>query len=493
MNYLALDLGADSGRVILGKLHDGKISLEEIHRFYNKAVAVNGTLRWDVLRLFDELKNGLKRAAGLGIPIESISADSWGVDYVFIKGNEPLVAAPFQYRDSRTDASIERVRKIVPDEAVFAASGIMFISINTLYQLFEDTRSRPEMLAVADKFLNIGDYFNYLFSGVPAAEVSLASTTQLYNPRARSWAFDIADALGIPRKIFPEIVPSGTTLGKIRPEIAAETGLPAATKIVASCSHDTAAAVAAIPAEKGSRWAFLSCGTWSLIGVESPRPFISETVRKANYTNEVGFGHTTRFLKNIVGMWIQQESMRFWKARGDDIPAPELDKLAAAEPELRSHIDPDDERFLKPGDMPKKIAAFCAETSQPIPATIGQTMRCILESLAFAFRKALDDIAALSESEIDTLHVVGGGSRSRLFMQFVANATGRKVVAGPVEGTSCGNILIQAVAAGELSGIDEIRGVVRNSFDVKTYVPTQDRGAWEIAYEKFKNLRPTCA
>ncbi len=489
MNYLSLDLGADSGRVILGTLENGKISLEEIHRFYNKAVPVNGSLRWDVVRLFDELKAGLKKVADRGIAVKSLSTDSWGVDYVLLKGAEPMLTAPYQYRDGRTDGSVERVRAIIPDEKLFAESGIMFMGINTLYQLFEDARSRPEILALADGFLNIGDYFNWLFSGVPAAEISLASTTQLYNPRTKAWSLETADALGIPRKIFPKIVASGTTLGRILPAIAAETGLAPETEVVASCSHDTGAAVAAIPADSATNWAFLSCGTWSLIGVESPKPFISETVRRANYTNEVGFGHTTRFLKNIVGMWIQQESMRYWKAHGNDTPAPELDKLAALEPALRSHINPDDARFLKPNEMPQKIADFCAETGQPVPENVGQTMRCILESLALAYRKALDDISALAEKPIDTLHVVGGGSRSKLFMQFIANATGRTVVAGPVEGTSCGNVLIQAVAAGELSGLDEIRKVVRASFDVKTYVPAADeRAAWEAAYEKFRTL-----
>ena len=470
-HYLSLDLGADSGRVILGTLADGKISLEEIHRFSNKGIAINGSIRWDVIRIFDELKIGLKKAAERKLPITSISTDSWGVDYVLLKGREPMLTAPYQYRDSRTDESVERVREIVPDEQLFSASGISLLSINTLYQLFEDARTRPEILDAAERFLNIGDYFNWLFSGVPAAEASLASTSQLYDPRSKTWTLEIADALKIPRKIFPKIVSSGTPLGKILPEIAQETGLSPETRVVASCSHDTGAAVAAMPAEPGANWAFLSCGTWSLIGIESPTPFINGEIRAANYTNEVGFGDSVRLLKNIVGMWIQQETMRAWKSLGHDFSAQELDRMAEAEPARRSIIDPEDPRFLKPNDMPQKIADYCRETNQPVPENFGQTIRCILESLALTYRKHLDGISALTGKKIDTLHVVGGGSRSRLFMQMIADATGRKVVAGPVEGTSCGNVLIQAVAAGELSGIDEIRAVVRNSFDVKTYVP----------------------
>jgi rhamnulokinase len=333
----------------------------------------------------------------------------------------------------------------------------------------------------------MADFFNFLFSGVPAVEESLASTTQLYNPRTRAWSASLAEAIGLPPRLLPKIVPSGTKLGPLSPEISKETGLQNV-QVVATCSHDTGAAVAAVPAEPGDDWAYLSSGTWSLIGVELPEPLINDDVLAANFTNEGGYGGTTRFLKNLVGLWILQECRRDWERAGEVCDYAELNRLAAAAPPLAAHIDPDDARFLKPGGMLEKIAAYCTETGQTPPATQGAVTRCILESLALLYREQLAHIEILTGRNVNKLHIVGGGSQSELLNQFAANATGRTVIAGPVEATAIGNVLIQALAAGDLKSLTELRETVRTSFDVKHYAPA-DQSAWSSAFEQFKSRR----
>ena len=476
-HYIACDLGAESGRVMLGTLADGQLTLEEIHRFSNGPVVINGTWRWDVLRMFAELKTGLRKVADRGLKLESLSTDSWGVDCVWLKDGEPMLTVPYHYRDARTEGGFERAAAVVPAAEVFAETGIQFMVFNTLYQLHWDAGHRPWLFKTADRFLNIGDYFNYLFSGVAKAEQSLASTTQLYNPTKKHWSRPLLKKLGLPKKLFPEIVPSGTVLGPILPEF----GL-AGTQVVASCSHDTGAAVAAVPAA-GTGWAYLSSGTWSLLGVETKRPLITDQSRQFNFTNEVGYGHSIRFLKNIIGLWILQECRRHW-GQPDYV---ELRQLAEKCAPLRSLINPNDERFGKPGQMPEKISAFCRETGQPAPTTPGEFTRCILESLALLYRRTLEQLEALTGQPLTTLHIVGGGSQNLLLNQFSANATGRTVVAGPVEATATGNILIQALALGQLQNMAELRQVVRNSFAVQTYQP-QDAGVWAPAYDRFQKL-----
>ena len=484
--YLACDLGAESGRVILGRLSDGKLAMEEIHRFPNGAVKIAGSLRWDVLRLFDELKIGLRKAAARGLQIASLSVDSWGVDYVLSGAGQPMLSLPYQYRDSRTDSTFASAMKSPGPELIFSETGIQFMTINSLYQLLADLERNPELLNLADRFLTIADYFHYLFSGVPAIEESLASTTQLYNPKSHGWSQHLIEATGLPAKLFPRIVPSGTRLGPVLSEIAAETGLQNA-EVVATCSHDTNAAIAAVPAS-GNDWAYLSSGTWSLLGVELPAPLVSNAVQTGNYSNEAGFGGTTCFLKTIVGLWILQESRRAWSLEGHDWDYATLTKEAAAAEPFRSLILPDDPRFLKPDDMPAKIAAFCRETGQPVPETPGQITRCIFESLSLLYRESLDGIESLTGNKIARLHIVGGGSQSRLLNQFTADATGRTVLAGPVEATAIGNLLIQAIALGHLTSLAELRSTVAASFPVETYQPA-DRPAWEQAYSRFASLR----
>ncbi len=486
-HYLACDLGAESGRVMLGSLDGGKLTIEEIHRFPNQPVAMAGSIRWDILGIFRELKAGLRKAAARGLPIASVSVDSWGVDYVWSGAGQPMLAPPFIYRDARTDAAYEAALRRVSRERIFSRTGIQFMPINTIYQLFSDATHSPRLLEIADQFLCIADYFHFLFCGVARVEESLASTTQLYDPRARNWSVELIDALDIPRHVFPEIVPSGTRLGRLAEEIAGETGLDRI-DVVATCSHDTGAAVAAVPATLGAGWAFLSSGTWSLIGVELAEPLINEDVLAAGFTNEAGYGATTRFLKNLAGLWILQECRRQWERAGTAHDYAALMELASGAEPLRSLIDPEDPRFLKSGDMPAKVAAFCEETGQKPPRTPGEFTRCILESLAILYRISLERIESLTGRSIRKLHIVGGGSQSALLNQFAANATGRTVIAGPVEASTIGNVLIQALVAGQLDSVDALRACVRDSFPVASFEPAE-RPAWDAAHARLATIR----
>lgn len=485
-HYIACDLGAGSGRVMLGTLNKGRVSLEEIHRFASEPVRIRGTLRWDILQIFNELKTGLKKLAERKVAAESLSVDSWGVDYVLFRSDEPVLSMPFHYRDARTDRAYTEALAKATAPVIFANTGIQFMSINTLYQFVADMKDRPQVIEAADQFLNIADYLNYLFSGVARAEESLASTTQFYNPQLREWSKELIQLFGFPSKIFPQIVPSGTTLGPLAPEVGFETKL-SGVQVVASCSHDTGAAVAAVPAE-GKDWAYLSSGTWSLIGVELPAPLMSEEARKANFTNEAGFGGTTRFLRNIIGLWLLQECRRSWNERGIPASYDELEKLAAESEPLRSLIHPNAARFWKPDDMPEKIASYCHETNQPVPETTGQFVRCIFESLALLYREALLGLERIIGRDIQVLHIVGGGIRHRMLNQFAANATGRRVVTGPVEATAIGNVLVQAIALGHLDTLEALRQTVRDSVPVETYHPEAD-AAWKSACERFAALK----
>ncbi len=484
-HYIACDLGAESGRVILGNLRRGKVTLEEIHRFPNGPVRIAGSLRWDVLRIFEELKIGLRKVATSGVVAESLSVDSWGVDYVLTGAAQPMLALPHHYRDSRTDRTYSSALEMPGPELIFSETGIQFMSINTLYQFMAEMERSPRLLEIADQFLTIADYLNFLFSGAAAIEESLASTTQLYNPVTRAWSGRLIEQFGFPRRIFPQIVPSGARLGRLLSEIVAETGVPAL-EVIATCSHDTGAAVAAVPAS-GDDWAFLSSGTWSLIGVELPAPLVNEAARAHNFTNEAGFGGTTRFLKNIGGLWLLQESRRAWAKAGRELDYASLALQAEAAEPFRSLINPADSRFLKPDDMPEKIAAFCRETGQPEPENPGQFTRCIYESLALLYRSTLQELEQVTGRTIRRLHIVGGGSQSALLNQFAANATGRPVLAGPVEATALGNVLIQAIALGHLDSLATLRETVRASFTISDYQPVQC-AEWHKAFARFRRL-----
>ncbi|MFY8216393.1 MAG: rhamnulokinase [Chthoniobacterales bacterium] len=485
--FVACDLGAESGRVMLGTLSDGVLKLEEVHRFPNLPVRLGDSLRWDILGTFRELKTGLKKVGSMGLPVTSLSVDSWGVDYVWIGAGQPMLAPPYVYRDERVDAAFEVATARVSKEIIFEATGLQFLAFNTLYQLCSDMEHSPAMVGIAEQFLCIADYFNFLFSGVGRLEQSMASTTQVYDPRTRDWSASLIEAFDLPVRVFPEIVPSGTTLGGITPAIALETGLAPTVNVVATCSHDTGAAVAAVPASGGDDWAYLSSGTWSLIGVELPEPLICTDVYAADFTNEGGFGGTTRFLKNVVGLWILQECRRTWVAEGHEFDYATLTALASDAAPLVSLINPADSRFVKPGDMPAKIEAFCRESGQLVPATTGAYVRCILESLALMYRRQLALIESLTGRTIRKLHIVGGGSQSNLLNQFSANATGRMVIAGPVEGTAIGNILIQAIASGHLDSLGALRECVARSFPVDEFSP-EEADLWSDAFKRFESL-----
>ena len=481
-HYLACDLGADSGRLMLGTLDNGKIAVEELHRFPNGPVKTSGALHWNIDGLFAELKNGLKKAAARQLPIASISSDSWGVDYVLLDDRGLVMQPVWCYRDSRTAYGVENVRAKVDWPTTYAETGIQFMGLNTIYQLAAEP---PERLARAKQLLLIGNAFNYFCSGVARNEISLASTTQLYNPQTKTWSKKLLDALKLREDLFAPICPSGTRLGPMKKNLATETGLPQI-EVIASCSHDTGAAVAAVPAS-GANWAYLSSGTWSLMGVEWPQPVINDQARSLQFTNEIGYGGSVRLLKNIVGLWIVQECRRHWAKEGKKYDFAMLEQLAADAPPFVSLFNPDDPRFLSPDDMPRKIAEFCEETGQPAPANHGACMRSIYESHALFYRVVARRLERLTGKKIERLHIVGGGSQAATLNQCAANALKIPVIVGPTECTALGNILVQAIALGHLPSLDAAREVVRNSFELKTVTP-RDAAQWDAAAVRFEKL-----
>jgi rhamnulokinase len=481
-HYLACDLGADSGRLMLGTLAGGRITLEELHRFPNGAVKTSGALHWNIDGLFAELKAGLKKAAAKNLPIASISADSWGVDYVLYDERGYIMPPVWCYRDSRTAGGIENVKAKIDWPTIYAETGIQFMALNTIYQLAAEP---PERLAKVKQLLLIGDAFNYFCSGVAKNEVSLASTSQLYNPKTRTWSKKILGALGLREEMFAPVCDSGTRLGPMKQNLATETGLPQI-EVIATCSHDTGAAVAAVPAS-GDNWAYLSSGTWSLMGVELPAPVINEQGRALDFTNEIGYGNSVRLLKNIVGLWIVQECRRHWAKEGKKYDFTTLEQLSAGAPPFVSLINPDDPRFLSPDDMPEKIAGFCTETNQPVPANHAAHMRCIHESLALFYRVTLRRLERLTGRKIERLHIVGGGSKDTMLNQCAANAMKIPVLAGPAECTALGNILIQAIALGHVGSHAAAREIVRNSIELKTFSP-QASPEWDAAAARFEKL-----
>src|SRR5688572_6552404 len=465
-HYLACDLGAESGRLISGTLENGKLSLQEIHRFANTPKRIDRSLHWNIPNLILELKEGLRKAARARLAFESISTDSWGVDYILFNAAGEIQEPVFHYRDPRSKRGVEQAFACVQWPEIFSESGIQFMPINTLFQLAAED---PKRLERASFLLGVGDAFNYFLSGAVKIEVSMASTFQLYNPRTHAWSDKLISALGLPRGIFPEIVPSGTRLGKLRPDLATELDLPPI-DVIATCSHDTGAAVAGVPAS-GENWAYLSSGTWSLMGVELPAPVIDDTARELNFTNEIGFGNTVRFLKNISGLWLIQECKRQWAREGLDLDYARLTQLAAKEHPFLSLINPGSEEFLAPENMVSQIVQFCRRTNQPAPKTEGAFVRCALESLALLYRRTLGQIEKLTGKKIERLHVVGGGSNNDLLNQFTANAVQIPVFAGPGEATAAGNVILQAIALNHLPSLSAARELIRNSSTIRRFDP----------------------
>lgn len=488
--YLAIDLGAESGRVMAGLWNGKTIRLEEVHRFPNGPVLLADSLRWDIVRLWAEIQNGLTLAAKkYGKSIVSVGADTWGVDYVLLNRSGEMLGQPFAYRDARTNRVMEQAFKKVPRSEIFAQTGLQFMQINTLFQLLAHRQAHPDILDATDDMLHIPDFIHWALCGSRVVEFTIASTSQCLNPLTRNWATGLLKKFGLPRRIFPKLVLPGTNLGAVRPSVAGRTGL-GKVNVVAPPSHDTASAVAGVPTANTGKanWAYISSGTWSLMGAEVQKASLSARTQELNLTNEGGLDGTYRLLKNIMGLWLVQQCKRAFDARGVSYQYEKLAQLAAKAPPLRSLVNPDDSRFLNPPDMPKAIQDFCRETSQPVPKTEGELVRCVYESLALKYREVLGWLEELTGNPIEVIHIVGGGSQSQILNQFTADACQRPVVTGPVEATALGNLLVQVRASGELSSLAEMRGIIRKSSEVKTWQPSKP-GPWAAAAARFAELR----
>ncbi|MFH1084175.1 MAG: rhamnulokinase family protein [Chloroflexota bacterium] len=486
-NYLAFDLGASGGRAIVGALDGGKLSLSVIHRFPNGPVNVLGRYYWDALRLFEELKAGLAAyRQAFSCTLDGLGVDTWGVDYALLGRNDELLGNPRHYRDPRTEGMLDRAFGRVPREEIFQRTGIQFMEINTLYQLLAMRAQGDPTLDQATALLMMPDLFNYWLTGVKACEFSDATTTQMYDPRAGDWARGLLAQLDLPTSMLQPVIQPGTVLGRLHPALADECGLEPPTVIAPAC-HDTGSAVAAVPAA-GGPYAYISSGTWSLMGVESPAPVITAESLAYNFTNEGGVLGTTRLLKNIMGLWLLQECRRTWASEGQDLSWDAITALAVAAPAFGPLVEPDAHDFLRPGDMPARIRAFCARTGQAEPATPGAIARCAMESLACKYRWVLDKLERMQGHRLETIHIVGGGCQNKLLCQLAADAAQRPVVAGPIEATAIGNVLMQALAQGRIAALSEGRQIVRASFQLDHYTP-RNAAAWDEAYARWERVR----
>lgn len=470
---LAVDLGAESGRVMAVHFDGRRLQLEELHRFPNTTVKVNGTLHWDFLRLWNDIQAGI----GLGKALNpaSIGVDTWGVDFGLLDSQGSLIGNPVHYRDGRTDNMMEAAFAKVPKAQIFAQTGIQFLPINTLYQLLSLVESNSPQLGIAHTFLTAPDLLNYWLTGAKVCEFSIATTTQLFNPTKAAWAAELMGLLGIPEQIFPEIVPPGTRLGSYD-------GIP----VTAPACHDTGSAVAAVPAQNAD-FAYISSGTWSLVGLEVQKPLLTDQALAANVTNEGGVYGTYRLLKNVTGLWILQQCRATWAAAGQDFSYSELVALAAGAQPLLSFINPNDDLFLTPGDHPQRIRDVCRETGQPVPESTGAVVRCVLESLALAYREVLEKVTAVAGQSASVLHIVGGGTQNILLNQMAANATGLPVVTGPIEATVIGNALVQLISLGEIAGLSQARQIVAGLDELQRYNP-KDTAVWDEAYGRYQEM-----
>lgn len=481
--YLAVDLGASSGRVMAASFDGRKIELEEAHRFGNPGHPIHGSFHWDFLQLFADIKVGLRKAAQEhGKAAVSAGIDTWGVDYGLIDKRGRLLGLPHQYRDPRTDGMQQKAFKLMPREKLYGITGIQFMFFNTIFQLLAEKTSKSVALENASRLLFTPDLFNFWLTGVQANEYTIASTSQLLDARKRDWSMPLIKALGLPTRIFGDLVAPGTEIGRVTAGIAEEIGAPWL-RIIAPGTHDTASAVAAVPA-RGSDHVYLSSGTWSLMGVETQQPVLDANSYRLNFTNEGGVCNTIRLLKNISGLWLLQESRRQWDKQGKKYTFDELSHLSAAAKPFACIIDPDCPEFATPGDMPARIAAFCKRTGQKAPDGAGGTVRCIFESLALKYRRVFGMIEELTGRRYDVLHIVGGGTKETVLSQFAANALNRPVIAGPVEATALGNVIVQMMATGAVKSLDEGRELIRRSFPTVTYEP-QATAAWDAAYERY--------
>ena len=496
-SYLAIDMGASSGRHILGNFDGSKIYLEEVYRFENGPVDLADNLFWDLPKLWTHVIDGMRAAKERNSNITSIGVDTWGVDYALLARDDTLLGNPYAYRDSRTDGAMEKAFAEVPRNEIFKQSGLQFMQFNTLYQFLTMKWCKSPLLDVAESFLMIPDLFHWLLSGVKSNEFTNATTTQFFDPVKNDWAKPLLESFGLPTHLLGPISAPGTSLGPLRKKVAEATGL-SNLQVVLPGSHDTASAVMSVPTASATGktdWCYISLGTWALMGIESPQPVVNETVSELNFTNEGGIGGTMRILKNICGMWLIQECRRIWvqhgkkNSSGNPWDWEDLNWMTASATPLVSFINPDAQDFLGPTDMPEAIRRFCQNTGQTVPDNEGAILRCVLDSIAMKFRHVLEMCERISGNRVETIHIVGGGTKNLQLCQAAADATNRRVVTGPIEATAIGNIMMQAVAAGDVNGIQEARQVIRSSFDVVEFLPTAERAkSFDDAYPKFLKL-----
>ena len=487
-NYLAVDLGAESGRTIVGTLDGVHLTLTETHRFMNGPVQLPDGLHWDVLRLWSEIKSGIGiSSAKFNKSIDSIGLDTWGLDFALLDKNRSLLSNPFHYRDPRTDGMLDEAFLRMPRADIFANTGIQFMQINSLYQLLAMAVIKSPLFDIAKIFVIIPDLFNYWLSGEITNEFTNATTTQCFDPRKRDWATPVLDAMKIPSHLFGPITESGTRIGTLLPHIGEETGAGAIPVVVPAC-HDTGSAVVAVPALAGNQdFAWISSGTWSIMGAEVHEPCVDERALRYNLTNEGGVFGTWRLSKNIMGLWLVQECRRVWKRQGEELSYDGMTQLAAESEAFLSVIDPDFDGFLHPGEMPARIQKYCVDTNQRVPQTKGQILRIVLESIALKYRLVLERLEEVTGRRLDPIHIIGGGTKNKLLDQFTTDSTGRVVVTGPVEATAIGNILMQAIGMKHLSSLTDAREVVRASFEPKIYEPNHETD-WDEAYSRLQKV-----
>lgn len=487
---LAFDLGASSGRALVGEWieqpdQSKKLNVVEVHRFKNGPVHVGKHLHWDILYILQEMKVGIQKAFQQGYSPQSFGIDTWGVDFGLLDKNGELLGNPYHYRDPQTDGMIEEVFSLIEEEKLFAESGLQIMPFNTIFQLYAMKKAGSVKLEEAATFLLTPDLLNYFLTGEKRCEFTMATTTQLVHPEHKKWNIPLMEKLGLRPDMFLEPIHPGTEVGELTDDICAELQVPTM-KCFAVGSHDTESAVVAVPAET-SNFAYLVCGTWSLLGSELSEALLSPEVRELQFSNEGGVGDTYQLLKNIMGLWIVQECKRIWEYDDPDLTFSTLVEEATQAEPFRSFIDPDDLRFLNPQNMEQEIRDFCAETKQPSPRNRGETVRCILESLALRYRHSLEQLEKLTATSYPALHLVGGGLQNRLLCQFTANAIQRPVIAGPIEASAIGNILVQMQAMGDIKSIEEARAIVRDSFPVETY-EARDADVWDQAYKRYRSI-----
>jgi len=482
MKVLAFDFGASSGRAILGSLENGKMILEEVHRFDNEPVSINDGFYWDLPRLFHEVKQGIRKVKNEDFA--SIGVDTWGVDYALVTKGGKLLSNPYNYRDERTLDIPEKIKEIISDKDLYKASGIQSMNFNTIYQLFADKTKNPDVYEIADKFIMMPELFGYLLTGEVYGEKSEASTSALLNPYTKEWNWELIDKIGLKRSLFPSLVDPGTKVGVLKKEICEEIGIDAKS-VIAVAGHDTASAVAAVPASEDS-FVYISCGTWSLFGTELKSPCITERSAELDITNETGYDNTTRFLKNIIGLWIIQETRRQFKRDGKDYSYADMEAMAREAEPFKCFIDPDAQVFVTPGNQVQRIKDFCKKTGQAVPETDGEVVRCIYESLAMKYKFTFDNLKDCTGSDFKAIHMVGGGTKDGFLCQMTSDATGVPVIAGPIEATAAGNVAVQLIAAGEIKDLKEARKIIADSFAVVKYEP-HDSGFSE-AYDRFTGI-----